>query len=61
MIFDPKLGNDTFEIRCITCACNQFISTLYKLWTPGVPQYQQPRYQPVKDFTYWFVVGSFNN
>ena len=30
-------------------------------WAPRVPPHQQPRYKPVKDFTFWPVLGSFNN
>ena len=29
--------------------------------TPGILPHQQPRYQPVRDFTYWPMLGSFNN
>ena len=29
-------------------------------WAPRVPPHQQPRYKPVKDFTFWPVLGSFN-
>ena len=32
-----------------------------KPWTTGVPPHQQPRHKPFKDFTYWPVLGYFNN
>ena len=49
------------EIHHITCACTQFTYTLEKPWTPGVPQHLQQCYQPVKNFTYWSVLGFFHN
>ena len=61
MHFYPQLGHGTCEIRQIPCACNNHTSTLDKLWNPGVEPHQQPRYQPVKYFTYWPVLHSFNN
>ena len=30
-------------------------------WITGIIEQQQPRYQPVKECTYWPVLGSFNN
>ena len=34
---------------------------LDKLWVPGLPPQQQPCYQNLKYFTYWPVLGQFNN
>ena len=34
---------------------------LDKPWICGLTLQQQPRYQPVTDFSYWPVLGSFNN
>ena len=32
-----------------------------KPWVTGITEHQQPLYQPIKDCTYWPVLGSFNN
>ena len=29
-------------------------------WDPVMPAQKQPRYQPIKYFTYWHVLGYFN-
>ena len=34
---------------------------LDKLWINGLPPQQQLNYKPVTEFTYWPVIGSFNN
>ena len=41
--------------------CTQCTYTLYKTWTHGVTPNHHPRHQPVKDFTYLPMLGSFNN
>ena len=61
MCFDPKLGHGMCEIRHIPCACNPCTSMLEQSWDPGMQEQKNPHYQPVKDFTYWPVLGSFNN
>ena len=37
------------------------MSLLDKPWVTGFTPQQQPPYQPVTYFTYWAVIGSFNN
>ena len=32
-----------------------------KPWNHGLEPHQQPHYQPVIYFTYWQLIGSFNN
>ena len=49
------------EIRRITCACVGCISMLEKPWICGIPSKKQARYQPVTNYTYWPVLGSYNN
>ena len=61
MLFHPKLVLGTCEIHCIPCACTSCTYILDQLWIPGFTAYQQPCYQPVQDFKYWPVLGSFNN
>ena len=34
---------------------------LDKPWVHGLPPEQKMHYQPVTEFTYWTVLGSFNN
>ena len=58
--FDPKLGNGVCEICRIPCDCVACKSMLDKLWISGIPL-KKERYQPVTNFTYWPVLGSFNN
>ena len=48
-------------MRRIPCACNKCKYTLDKPWTPSVLPHQQHHYQPVKYFTYYPVLGYFNN
>ena len=59
--FDTKLLHGTCAIYFIPCVCTQCTYTIDKPCSPGVPPHQQPRYQPVKQFTYWPVLVSFNN
>ena len=61
MCFDPKLRDGTCEIRRIPCAFTQCTYMLDKTWATCVPPQQQPFYQPVKYFTYWTMLGFFNN
>ena len=56
LCFDTKLGNITFAIHCIPCACMKYTYTLDKPCTPSVPPHQRPHYQYVKYFTYWPMV-----
>ena len=60
MRLDTKIGCSTCEICCIPCDCMKCASTLDKLWKSGMTPHQQPHYKPVKDFTYWTVLGYFN-
>ena len=59
--FGPKLGMGICAIGCITCACVACASMLDKPWISGVPSDEQERYKPVTKWTYWPVLGSFNN
>ena len=59
MRFDPKLGRGTCAIHCIPCD-NYFTSMIEQPWAPCMQVQQQPRYKPVKYFTYWPVSGYFN-
>ena len=61
MKFDQKIGYGTYDIRIIPCSCVYCTSMLDKPWVCGLPLLQQPRYQPVTEFTYWPVLGSFKN
>ena len=58
---DTKPVHGTCEICPIPCECTQCNTTIDKPWTPVVPPNQQPRSQPIKYFTYWPVLGYFNN
>ena len=59
MRFYPKLGRGTCAIHCIPCD-NYFTSMIKQPWATCTPVQQQPRYKPVKYFTYWPVSGYFN-
>ena len=61
MCFDPKIGDDTCAIGCISFECLQCTSALDLPWNPGVSPHQQPHYQPIKDFIYRHALDSFNN
>ena len=53
MRFDPKLVHGICAICQIPCVCYECTYMLDKPWIHGLtpPQQQQPRYQPVIDFT----------
>ena len=51
MYFDSKLGYGMCEIHHIPCACPTCTSMLDQTWDLGMPEHQQPRFQPVKYFT----------
>ena len=59
--FDQKLGNGVYAIHRILCACVACTSMIYKPWISGIPSNEQERYKPVTKFTYWPVLGYFNN
>ena len=61
LLFDPKLGRLICEIRRIPCACVACISVIDQPWVSGIPSKKQARYQHVTNFTYWPVLGSYNN
>ena len=61
IFLNPKLGHGTCEIRLIPCACTLCTYIMYQPWVPGFTEHKQPQYQPVQHFTYWHVLGSFNN
>ena len=58
---DPKLGHDICVIHRIPCACVSCTSMIYQPWIYGITSKKQARYQPVIYFTYWPVMGSYNN
>ena len=59
--FDPKVGHGICAISCIPCACVGCTSILDKPLIYGIPSKKQTRYQTVTNFTYWPVLGSYNN
>ena len=59
--FDPRLGHGICAICRIPCACVACTSMLDQPWISGTPSKKKSRYQPVTDFTYWLVLGSYNN
>ena len=61
MSFYTNIGHDTYATGSIPCNCTYCTSILNQLFIPGFPSQKQPCYQPVKYFTYWPVLGSFNN
>ena len=61
MRFDTNLGNGTYTLCRIPCAFTFCTYSLGQPWIPGFPAQQQPRCQPIKYFTHWHVLGSFNN
>ena len=61
LYFDPKLGNGICEICCIPCDFVAFTSMIDKPWIYGIPSDEKERYIPVTNYTYWPVLGSFNN
>ena len=60
MRFYLKLGHGTYSIYRIPCGCNLFTYFIDQPWITGFPARQQPHYQPIKYFTYWNVLSSFN-
>ena len=61
MLFNTKLCQGIYARLSIPCACADWTSMLDKTWIRGLTPQQKPRYQPVTYFTYWPVLGSFNN
>ena len=59
--FDPKLGMGVCAISRIPCACVACTSIPHKPWISGISSYKQERYKPVLKYTYWPVLGAFNN
>ena len=59
--FDPKLGHSIRAICRIPFACVACTSMLDQPWISGISSKKQSHYQPVTNFTYWSVPGSFNN
>ena len=58
---DPKLSHGKCSIRRTHFDCIPFTNMLYKPLAIGSDPNRQPHYQPVKDCTYWPVLGYFNN
>ena len=61
MRFDTKIGHVTCAIRRIPCDCTSCTYVLDQPWVTGMPAHKQPLYQPIQNFTYWSVLGSFKN
>ena len=61
IILYSEPGYGTCAICLIPCACDACASMLEKTWNTGFPPRQQLCYQQVQGFTYWPVLGSFNN
>ena len=59
--FYPKLCHEICEIRCIPCAYVRCTSMIDQPWISGIRPKKQERYQNVTNFTYWPVLGSYNN
>ena len=50
-----------FTIRQITCDFIVYTTMLDNLFVYKLVHNKHPHYQPVVDYTYWHVLGSFNN
>ena len=61
LCFFPKLVNGICAILRIPCACVAFTSMLDKPLIYGIPSYEQERYKPVTNCTYWPLLWSFGN
>ena len=59
--FGPNLGHGICAIIRIPCACVACTSMLDKHWISSIQSTKQARYQPVTNFTYWPVLGPYNN
>ena len=59
--FDPNIGHGVCAILRIPCACVGCTSILEKLCIYGIQLTRQTRYQYVTNFTYWQVLGPYNN
>ena len=59
--FDPKLGHGFCAICHIPCACVSCVSILDKPWISDFHSVKQARYQLFTKWTYWPVLGSYNN
>ena len=59
--FDPQLGHGICAICRIPCACVGCTSMLDKPWIYGILSKKHSHYQPVINFTYWPVMGSYKN
>ena len=61
MQFYSKLGLGICAIRRLFYVCDECIYMLDKTLDSWFDTKKQPRYQPVTNFSYWEVLGSFNN
>ena len=61
LLLDPKLKNGKCAIYQIPCACIAYTTMLDKTWDYKVDPNKHRRYEPVVEFTYWHVLGSFIN
>ena len=58
---DPKFGHGKCAIRKIPFDSISCTTMLYNPWAYGVRLTKHPHFQPVVDYTYWPVIGSFNH
>ena len=58
---DPKLGHGKCAIKLIPCARIARKTMLDNTWSYNVEPNNHPCYQTVVDYTYWPMLGSFNN
>ena len=58
---DTNLGHGICAIFRIPCAYVACTSMLGKLWISGPQSTKQAHYQPVTNYTYWPVLGPYNN
>ena len=61
MCFDTKIVHGTYMMHRIPCVFPPCTFMLDQPWDPGMPSQKQSRYQPVKYYTYWPVLGYFKN
>ena len=55
------MGHGKCAIQRIPYGCLSCTNMLDKDWVPGMYNPKKLCYQPVPDWTYWYVLGTFNN
>ena len=61
MQLEPKLVHGICAIRQTPCECSGFKYVFGKTWYSGVSPSNQPFYKILHYYTYWTVLGSFND